>query len=471
MSRLCSSFSNILDNEETKTAAAAKNCKKNCALIQKKHDLIKAAQKKVDDSCAKNIAPDITKVSAGLDKNVQAKLRKQYNQHSKMYDGTKDLPIKDFGLTTKSNQSPVLGKGGRVTDLKTSDPDINKTPTEFSLSGTKLSGETPGQATTKQSPILLASAKTAVSAQKVSAAGTVTPFDNPTVLCHCKCLPADSKVSDRDAKACIARCNMLCGDGNDLSSTDNYNDPSLYNQVCIQAALSLCTLWGTAPLDTVCMSSAAAKCRIDGGGGDGCSAGLTMTVNGECSSSCGAGSGFLGTIKNWWHNIKGETANCGENCFNPKTKCCLASKVVGEKCDGACYDPKKECCVEGKKVSKSCPCYYIEERLDAVNKRIIKYNQHLPLSQTEPGAPTIAITRCWPWGPWTSFDDSVFKTLDPVIQDGIKVHEEEHKQQCRNMGWKGFRDMLKKKEYVLEVPAYTKERDFFEGKKLTEKCK
>ncbi|MBU2575163.1 MAG: hypothetical protein KKH28_13920, partial [Elusimicrobia bacterium] len=81
MSRLCSSFANVLDNEETKSAAAVKNCKKNCALIQKKHDLIKAAQKKVDDSCAKNIAPDITKVSAGLDKNVQAKLRKQYNQH------------------------------------------------------------------------------------------------------------------------------------------------------------------------------------------------------------------------------------------------------------------------------------------------------------------------------------------------------------------------------------------------------
>ncbi|MBU2573546.1 MAG: hypothetical protein KKH28_05660, partial [Elusimicrobia bacterium] len=43
------------------------------------------------------------------------------------------------------------------------DPDINKTPTEFSLSGTKLSGETPGQTTTKQSPVLLASASSAKS--------------------------------------------------------------------------------------------------------------------------------------------------------------------------------------------------------------------------------------------------------------------------------------------------------------------
>ncbi|MBI4800964.1 MAG: hypothetical protein HY796_00385 [Elusimicrobia bacterium] len=182
MSRLCSSFANVLDDEETKTAAALKNCKKNCAIIQKKLDLIKAAQKKVDDSCAKGITPDITKVSAGLDKNVQAKLRKQYNQHSKMYDGKADLPDKDFGLTTKSNQSPGLtvGKGGQVADLKTSEPVIPKlnSATEFSLSGTKLSGKTPGQAPTKQSPILLASAssaKTPVDAPITSAKTTLSP--------------------------------------------------------------------------------------------------------------------------------------------------------------------------------------------------------------------------------------------------------------------------------------------------------
>ena len=128
MSRLCSSFANVLDDEETKTAAAVKNCKKNCAIIQKKLDLIKAAQKKVDDSCAKGITPDITKVSAGLDKNVQAKLRKQYNQHSKMYDGKADLPNKDFGLTTKSNQSPGLTglpTGAGALDLKAGDPSLS----------------------------------------------------------------------------------------------------------------------------------------------------------------------------------------------------------------------------------------------------------------------------------------------------------------------------------------------------------
>ncbi|MBI4802188.1 MAG: hypothetical protein HY796_06655 [Elusimicrobia bacterium] len=216
MSRLCLSFANVLDDEEAKADAAVKNCKSKCDWVKKKKELIAAAQKKVDDSCAKGITPDITKVSAGLDKNIQAKLRNLYNQHSKMYDGKADLPDKDFGLTTKLNQSPGLtvGKGGQIADLKTSEPAIPKlnSATEFSLSGTKLSRETPGQAATKQSPILLASAssakspaaatasaKTAVSATAKASAADIEPgvdcagtieawaITNPEYAATCNC--------------------------------------------------------------------------------------------------------------------------------------------------------------------------------------------------------------------------------------------------------------------------------------------
>ncbi|MBI4803050.1 MAG: hypothetical protein HY796_11055, partial [Elusimicrobia bacterium] len=84
MDRLCKSFTTVLDDEEAKADAAVKNCKSRCDWVKKKKELIAAAQKKVDDSCSKGQPPDINKISAGLDKNVQAKLRKQYNQHSKM---------------------------------------------------------------------------------------------------------------------------------------------------------------------------------------------------------------------------------------------------------------------------------------------------------------------------------------------------------------------------------------------------
>jgi len=214
-----------------------------------------------------------------------------------------------------------------------------------------------------------------------------------------------------------------------------------------------------------------------------CPAGQTMTVNGKCSSSCGAGSGIFGPIKNLWHNIKGETANCGENCFNPKTKCCLASKAVGEqcgaacydpktdccadgkievgakKCDGDCYDPKTECCVDGKKIPESCTCYHVGKRIESVEKFLAGYRQGKTLKQIDPTAITTAWTHCWPWpiGTWTNYSAG-FKALDPEIQAGIKVHEMVHQQQCKD------------DEDAREIPAYEAELEFLESK-FTEKCK
>ncbi|MBI4801593.1 MAG: hypothetical protein HY796_03620 [Elusimicrobia bacterium] len=127
--------------------------------------------------------------------------------------------------------------------------------------------------------------------------------------------------------------------------------------------------------------------------------------------------------------------------------------------------------MDGKKIPESCTCYHVRKRLETVNKYLAGYNQHQPLTQTDPTATTIAMTSCL-WGinrPWT-YNYPGFYTLDPDIQAGITIHENEHRQQCINMGQKRYMELQKEKEYVLEVPAYTKERDFLEGK-LTEKCK
>ncbi|MBI4801423.1 MAG: hypothetical protein HY796_02755 [Elusimicrobia bacterium] len=125
--------------------------------------------------------------------------------------------------------------------------------------------------------------------------------------------------------------------------------------------------------------------------------------------------------------------------------------------------------MDEKKIPESCTCYYVRKRIDAVNKRIVDCNQHLPLSQTEPTATKIAEVFCLPGiGPVPIYY-SKFKTLDPVIQAGVRIHEDEHVMQCKNLGWKRFGDLHKKKEYVLEVPAYQKERDFLD-KKFKETC-
>ena len=162
---LCSSVAGFLNDEDAKTDAAVKGCKKNCGLVKKKQALIEAAQKKVKDSCAKGITPDIAQVSKGLDTPTKEKLNKLYSQNNKMFDNTAELPVGNFAATSVKPSLALTGKSGRVLDLKASEPDIaNVAPvSEFSLRGTKPSGETPGQAATKQSSTLLASASSAKS--------------------------------------------------------------------------------------------------------------------------------------------------------------------------------------------------------------------------------------------------------------------------------------------------------------------
>ena len=123
-----------------------------------KQALIEAAQKKVNDSCAKGITPDIAQVSEGLDKPTQEKLNNLYSRNSKMFDNTAELPVGNFSATSAKPSATLTGKSGRVLDLKAADPDIAKTSpaTDFSLE--------------KKPAALLASAKTALLPQKVYAA-------------------------------------------------------------------------------------------------------------------------------------------------------------------------------------------------------------------------------------------------------------------------------------------------------------
>ncbi|MBI4801065.1 MAG: hypothetical protein HY796_00940 [Elusimicrobia bacterium] len=165
MGDLCSHVISLLDNEENKAAVAVKGCKKNCRWTNRKHDLIEAAHKKAKESCARGEAPDVNEINKGLDGNAKERLKNLYDRNSRMFDVTAKLPDKDFKPIPSKQAALLTGKGDQVTDLKFSEPDIPKlnTASEFSLSGTKLSGGTPGQAATKQSPALLASASSAKS--------------------------------------------------------------------------------------------------------------------------------------------------------------------------------------------------------------------------------------------------------------------------------------------------------------------
>ncbi|MBU2573616.1 MAG: hypothetical protein KKH28_06020 [Elusimicrobia bacterium] len=161
--KICSSITNILKGEIGKT--------KN----KTKLDILKGGLKYANEICDAGGAPDLAKITKGLPEKDKKRISQKTS--SAMFDGAGDLPDKDFGADS-SNPIALTGKGGSVGDLKASGPDINKISpvTEFSLSGTKLSGETPGQAATKQSSILLASAASAkTSADTASASSAKSP--------------------------------------------------------------------------------------------------------------------------------------------------------------------------------------------------------------------------------------------------------------------------------------------------------
>ncbi|MBI4801814.1 MAG: hypothetical protein HY796_04745 [Elusimicrobia bacterium] len=125
MEQLCSSVTNFLDDEAARADTALKNCTKNCGWKKRKDDLIDAARKKARESCSKGEAPDINELNKGLDTDAKTRLKNLYDRNNRMFDGSAKLAAKDSDV--KSNQSPAsTGKGGQVSDLKSSEPDIKK---------------------------------------------------------------------------------------------------------------------------------------------------------------------------------------------------------------------------------------------------------------------------------------------------------------------------------------------------------
>ncbi|MBI4801353.1 MAG: hypothetical protein HY796_02405 [Elusimicrobia bacterium] len=229
------------------------------------------------------------------------KLRISQKTSSALFDGKADLPDEDVN----SNQTATFGAGGWVTDLKTSEPDLNKISpvTDFSLSGTKLSGETPGQAATKQSSSLSASvssakspADTAASAaenQPPAEAGKIAPFDLQRKCpkpCWCdKDLYADYTT---DIKVCDSKCEILC---------EGYS--------------------------------------TDGGAG---------------GSTLGK---LIKRFRDWmagiYHWLKGDK-KCGETWYNPDKQCCVNGTTIVTLCGGKCYDPVTEYCENDTICENTC---------------------------------------------------------------------------------------------------------------------
>ncbi|MBI4802062.1 MAG: hypothetical protein HY796_06025 [Elusimicrobia bacterium] len=287
--RICSSLAGILTNEIGKTTNKTKS------------GILKGGLKYVNEVCDRGGTPDLAKITKGLPEEDKKRISQKTS--SALFDGKGDLPDKD--LDVNSNQTATLtGAGGWVTDLKTSEPDLNKISpvTDFSLSGTKLSGETPGQAATKQSPSLSASASSAKSLAAVASAaenqppaeaGTIAPFDLQRKCpkpCWCdKNLYADYTT---DIKVCDSKCEILC---------EGYS--------------------------------------TDGGAG---------------GSTLGK---LIKRFRDWmasiYHRLKGDE-KCGKAWHDPDKTCCANGTTIVTLCGGKCYDPVTEYCENDTICENTC---------------------------------------------------------------------------------------------------------------------
>jgi hypothetical protein len=414
--------------------------------------------------------PDIKKVGNSLDSDTRQKIGDIYNRNSQMFDGAAKLPAGDFALGASKPSTVLTGKGGRVADLKDSDPIISKVSpvTEFSLE--------------KKPGILSAAAKTAVA--KASAAGVQPGYDcegtiksweitNPGYAATCKCSngpdqPPVCGVSCPAGQVRNTAGKCVCADSNKELVNGNCVPICSGGQTRNSAGKCGCAV-GQELVSGICAPVCSGGQTRNSAGKCECPAGTTL-ADGKCSSSDG-GSGktdlinrVIEMLKDLYHKIKGDTDKCGGNYYNPKTECCADGKTVGAICGTACYDSQKdECCENGKKQG-NCKCYHLENRIKNVEKFLTGYNQGKTLKQIDSSATTVARTRCWLiFGPQTVFYPG-FYTLDPEIQAGLRTHENIHVQQCKDFGWEGFGELAKEKEYVLEIPAYQAEQTFLNGK-------
>ncbi|MBI4802244.1 MAG: hypothetical protein HY796_06935, partial [Elusimicrobia bacterium] len=279
--------------------------------------------------CSKGEAPDVNELSKGLDRNTKDRLKDLYNRNSRMFDGTAKLAAKDLRSVPSNSAATLTGKGGQVTDLKSYEPNTPKlNPTaEFSLSGTKLSGETSNPAAAKQPAGLPASvAQTKASADTTAGSSSKSPAAaaasdkaavsaaEPQTCDECK------RVEPNLSKRCLGIC---C-----TEAVKKYPKDAAKQSDCY----TLCT---------GITAGAAAQCKC------------CQDYNSLCTTSvsgCTPGGGTGGP--SWWDKITGKTEPCGKSWYNKNKNCCINKITIGKKCGQECYDPKTECCKDGKKFEK-----------------------------------------------------------------------------------------------------------------------
>jgi len=381
MDQLCSSVTNFLDDESAKAGADLKNCKANCGWKKRKNDLITTAKKKAKDSCAKGEAPDINEINKGLDGNAKARLNKLYDQNNQMFDGTAKLAAKDLTPVPSNSATTLTGKGGQVTGLKSAEPATPKlnTPSEFSLGGTKVTGDTSNSAATKQSPMILASAapaKTSADAASVSPAKSPaasdsdntsgTSQDGETISQQEVCAKIDQGIKDTNA------------DWERLLESD-------------EKTRLMCGQWPPEAAQACYASADATKAEA---------------------------------LRKYEETIQGlekisEEAGCG--------------RCVGE---GQAPDADRKCCSGLAVYKKNCvtTCEAINGRIADINGFIAKWEKNPryepetdPAINWQPFAQTICDKDR---GPHTVYYYEAFKALDPVLQKAIEAHEDVHMKQC-----------------------------------------
>ncbi|MBI4801771.1 MAG: hypothetical protein HY796_04515 [Elusimicrobia bacterium] len=267
----------LLNDEESKAAAAVKSCKKTCGWTNRKHDLIEAARKKAKDSCSRNDVPDINDINKGLEGNAKEKLKNLYDRNSRMFDGTAKIPSKDFDV--KSNQSPAsTGKGGQVSDLKSSEPDIKKitSPSEFSLAS--------------KSTTLPASAKTA------SAATPKASAQAASYIFWCSCPQDDTGTlfETTDYSDCVKQCCEKYHGGTDCPSGD----------------------------------------------GDGTGSSLLDKLKAAWKKLQDSAKTIKDWLIDKYHELVKDEIRCGKTWYNPDKQCCVKGKKFN-KCGGHCMPPSE----------------------------------------------------------------------------------------------------------------------------------
>ncbi|MBI4803211.1 MAG: hypothetical protein HY796_11880 [Elusimicrobia bacterium] len=348
--KICSSIIGILTNEIDKT--------KN----KTKLDILKGGLDYANDICDSGGVPDPAKITKGLPEKDKARILQKTN--AALFDGAADLPVKNFGPTPSNQGAELIGKGGQIADLKTSEPDIPKLnpATEFSLA---------------KPSTLLAATKTA-GAATAGAAAAPCPFPGePSVRC---CCTKDEKKCFGEGLLCYSVCVEIittpgnCGWGFEFEWLDNLVEK--VNKLAKGALIAAKNVVLTAK-NTVVKT------------GKDILAAVTSTAKGYWED--------IKTIKekvdDWYHEKIGDK-KCGANYYDPDDECCSG---------GAAF-PKQGCTTGSIEISGPSP-------------ELILYK---PASDSKPASLRITAKCCPGSIQWSKSSDKI-KFTGPTNQAAVQI--------------------------------------------------